>query len=48
MMCWLRTEEISHIKAVIDRLESFDDDTKNKPVTVLLIDSVPMMMIVQS
>lgn len=36
------------IKAVIDRLESFDDDTKNKPVTVLLIDSVPMMMIVQS
>ncbi|MFP3492143.1 MAG: hypothetical protein RXN86_05130 [Vulcanisaeta sp.] len=36
------------IKAVIDRLESFDDDTKNKPVTVLLIDSVPMMMIIQS
>ena len=36
------------IKAVIDRLESFDDDTKNKPVTVLLIDLVPMMMIVQS
>ncbi|KUO80848.1 MAG: hypothetical protein AT718_07565 [Vulcanisaeta sp. JCHS_4] len=36
------------IKAVIDRLESFDDNTKNKPVTVLLIDSVPMMMIVQS
>ena len=33
------------IKAVIDRLESFDDDTKNKPVTVLLIDSVPMMII---
>jgi hypothetical protein len=36
------------IKAVIDRLESFDDNTKNKPVTVLLIDSVPMMMIIQS
>jgi hypothetical protein len=36
------------IKAVIDRLESFDDNMKNKPVTVLLIDSVPMMMIVQS
>ncbi|WP_238376021.1 hypothetical protein [Vulcanisaeta sp. EB80] len=36
------------IKAVIDRLESFDDDTKNKPVTVLLIDSIPMMMIIQS
>ncbi|MFP3281215.1 MAG: hypothetical protein RXO76_09155 [Vulcanisaeta sp.] len=36
------------IKAVINRLESFDDDTKNKPVTVLLIDSVPMMMIIQS
>ncbi|KUO83252.1 MAG: hypothetical protein AT714_05855 [Vulcanisaeta sp. OSP_8] len=36
------------IKAVIDRLESFDDNMKNKPVTVLLIDSVPMMMIIQS
>lgn len=36
------------IKAVIDRLESLDNNMKNKPVTVLLIDSVPMMMIIQS